>query len=135
VKYIFDACALIALFDGEEGYDTISDLILSPRVGPSIHSVNMIEVFYHFARQNTDDALANSVLNDLLSVGIEIFDETYPKIWKEAAHLKTRYRPLSLADAIGVAYAKTIRGIFVTADHAELDPLARDGVCKFFFFR
>jgi hypothetical protein len=65
-------------------------------------------------------------------VGIEIFDEIDPKLWKKAAMLKTRYRPLSLADAIGVAYTKTIHGIFVTSDHAELEPLDRDGVCNFF---
>lgn len=134
MKYVLDASALIALFDGEKGYDIISDLILSPRVKLSIHSVNMIEVFYHFARK-TNEANANQTLKDILSVGIEIFDEMSPKLWKEAARLKTRYRALSLADAIGVAYAITIRGVFVTADHTELDPLARDGVCKFFFFR
>ncbi len=94
----------------------------------------MIEVFYHFARK-ADEVTADTVLKDILSVGIEIFDEINPKLWKEAARLKTRYRPLSLADAIGVAYAKSIRGIFVTADHAELDSLDRAGVCKFFFFR
>ncbi len=94
----------------------------------------MIEVFYHFARQH-GDSMANRVLTDILSVGIEIFDEIDPKLWKEAAYLKTRYRPLSLADAIGVAYAKSIRGTFVTSDHAELEPLDRDKVCHFFFFR
>ncbi len=134
MRYIYDACSLIALFDGEYGYDTVSDLIVSPRVQSSIHSVNMIEVFYHFARQ-TCDAMANKVLNDILSVGIEIIDYIDPKIWKEAAQLKTRYRPLSLADAIGVAYAKSIRGTFATSDHAELEPLDKDGVCRFFFFR
>ncbi len=134
MKFILDACSLIALFEGEKGYDTVSDLIWSPRVTISVHSVNMIEVFYHFARK-ADEVTADTVLKDILSVGIEIFDEINPKLWKEAARLKTRYRPLSLADAIGVAYAKSIRGIFVTADHAELDSLDRAGVCKFFFFR
>jgi PIN domain nuclease of toxin-antitoxin system len=134
VKYVFDACALISLFGGEEGAQVVGDVLLMPSTIPSIHSVNMIEVFYHFARRS-DTVVANRILRDILFGGMDIFDDIDPKIWKEAAHLKTRYRPLSLADAIGVAYTKSIRGTFVTSNHAEFEPPDRDGVCHFFFFR
>ncbi len=134
MKYVPDACALIAFFDAEDGGPTVSDLILTPTARLSIHSINMCEVFYHFLRTSGPHA-ANVILQDVLSFGIAIPDETPPQLWKAAADLKARYKRLSLADAIGVAYAAAIDGTFVTADHKELEPLARDGVCKFFFFR
>jgi PIN domain nuclease of toxin-antitoxin system len=134
MKYPLDACALIAFFDAEEGGLTISDLIVTPTAQLKIHSVNMCEVFYHFLRKY-DLGASNKVLSDVLSFGIEIFDEIGPNLWKDAAALKAQYKRLSLADAIGVAYARSIDGIFVTADHSELEPLDKDGVCDFFFFR
>lgn len=134
MNYVLDACSTIAFFDAEEGGLTISDLLLTPTAQVKMHSINMCESFYHFLRKSGPRA-ANKVVYDLLSFGVEIFDEVDPKLWKEAAHLKAQYKRLSLADAIGVAYTKTIHGIFVTSDHAELEPLDRDGVCTFFFFR
>ncbi|HET6400888.1 MAG TPA: PIN domain-containing protein [Candidatus Kapabacteria bacterium] len=134
MNYVLDANSSIAFFDGEGGGIAISDLLLTPRAILSLHAINACEVYYHFERKNGVE-VANRVLTDILSYGIEIVDEIDPKTWKEAAHLKARYKRLFLADAIGVAYAKKIRGVFVTSDHSELQPLASDNVCKFFFFR
>jgi PIN domain nuclease of toxin-antitoxin system len=134
MKYVLDACSLIAFFDNEEGCLTVSDLLLTPRAAISMTAINMCEVLYHVER-TANRAVANQALKHTLSLGIEIIDELDPKVWREAAHLKAVYRRLSLADAIGVAYAKKIRGYFVTSDHAELEPLATDKVASFFFFR
>lgn len=134
MKFVLDASALIAFFDAEDGGLEIADLLLARNTRISIHSVNLCEAFYHFLRKD-DESAANTVLRDVLSFGIEIRDEVDPKLWKFAAHLKSKYKPLSLGDSFGVAFAKMSNGIFVSSDHRELDPLDRDGVCKFFFFR
>ena len=134
MNYVLDANSLIAYFDGEEGGIFISDLLVTPRASISMHVVNSCEVYYHFERKN-GESLANQVLTDILSYGIEIVEEADPIIWKVAAHLKANYKRLSLADAFGVAYAKKIHGIFVASDNRELKPLERDRVCNFLFFR
>ena len=128
-----DACTLIALFANEEGAEIVSDLLTS-RSEVSITAINACEVFYEIERKLGVEN-ANIALRRILWFGIEIIDEIGPTIWKEAAHLKAKYRRLSLADAIGVAYSKKNRSLFVTSDHKELEPLAKDHVCKFLFFR
>jgi PIN domain nuclease of toxin-antitoxin system len=45
------------------------------------------------------------------------------------------YHRLSLADAVGVATAIERGGVFVTADHHELETLANKEILKFFWFR
>ena len=134
VRYVLDASAAIAFFEAEEGYLIIQDLLWNRKLDISIHSLNMCEVFYHFLRKR-DTKAANRILNDMLTLGIDIHDEIDPKLWKKAAGLKTSYRPLSLADAVGVAHATITRSVFVTGDNKELTPLAKDGVCRFLFFR
>src|SRR5438876_12451399 len=115
MNYVLDANSLIALLDGEEGWDAVSNLVVSPRSFLSLHAINACEVYYHFERNN-GVTVANRVLRDVLWAGIEIVDETDPQIWKEAAHLKAKYKRLSLADAFGVAFAKKIHAVFVTSD-------------------
>ena len=110
------------------------DLLFNPDHQIMMHSLNLCETFYHFWRQ-VGHARANIVLQDLVALGVESFDELDPSIWKKTAQLKTKYRPLALGDAVGVALSSSINGIFVTSDRKELTQLAEDGICKFLFIR
>ncbi len=134
MKCVLDACAAIALLRGEKGNAEILDLLEHPRTTPSIHALNLCEVYYDFLLAADPDT-ANQAIRTILAMGIYIHEGTRPTIWKFAGMLKAHYRRLSFADAIGVAYARSIGGIFVTSDQSELKPLANDKVCEFFFFR
>jgi predicted nucleic acid-binding protein len=134
MRLVLDSSSGIALFRSEEGAAVVNELIRDRRSDCSITCLNACELYYDCERRSTRKS-ADRVLEVLLSLGIEIIDELEPKVWKLAAHLKAKYCRLSLADAIGVAYARNIGGIFVTSDHKELDPLAKDNVCRFLFFR
>jgi len=55
-------------------------------------------------------------------------------IFHETTRLKATYK-CSLADAIGIATAIDFSGVFVTADHHELDSIASKETIGFFWFR
>ncbi|HZK76949.1 MAG TPA: PIN domain-containing protein [Candidatus Kapabacteria bacterium] len=134
MRHILDACVIIAYFGGEEGGEAIRDILLDRSLRISLHGLNACEVYYHFIR-SVGVAEAERVIKSLIVLGTEIIDEVDSKLWKFAGVLKARYKKLSLADAIGVAYAVRTGATFITSDHAELRPLAKDKVCNFFFFR
>jgi predicted nucleic acid-binding protein len=49
MNYVLDACAVIALLDGEEGAEIVKDLFEKAEAGKItvyIHSVNLLEVYY-----------------------------------------------------------------------------------------
>jgi predicted nucleic acid-binding protein len=64
--------------------------------------------------------LVTEILESILAYPIIITDIISRPILYEAARLKTTYS-LSLLDAIGLATAISIDGVFVTSDHHELD--------------
>ena len=54
---------------------------------------------------------------------------------EEIKHENENDRRLSLADAVGVATAIERNGVFVTADHHELEAIAHQETLNFFWFR
>lgn len=133
MKFVFDASAAIAILKGEEGSNVILKLLSNSRSQFRIHAINLCEVYYGFL-QSSGKEYANRALAILLTAGISVAEIMDPIVWKTSGKLKTEYR-LSLADAFDVAYAIRNDATFVTADHRQLDQLANDNVCKFFFFR
>jgi predicted nucleic acid-binding protein len=55
-------------------------------------------------------------------------------VFQQSARLKASYK-CSLADAIGLATALDLSGVFVTADHHELEVIASKETLNFFWFR
>lgn len=60
-----------------------------------MHSLNVCEVYYHFIRVVGEPA-ANATIRSMVFLGIELFDELDPKLWKVAGRLKAHYKRLSL---------------------------------------
>ena len=115
--YLFDACALIALLNGENEADKVSDLVTKAFKGTDsvlISSVQALEVYYDriyiMGREYAD-----IFLNNLFSSPIVILSEITSDVIREAGRFKTSYS-MSLADSIMCAIAKNLNAILVTKD-------------------
>jgi predicted nucleic acid-binding protein len=135
VIYVLDACALIALLNEEEGKDKVKN-ILKRTIDEKetlvyISAVNLIEVYYCYIRElGKDDAL--EILKKIYAAPIVVV-ETIPKaVYLEASRLKGTYS-ISLADAIGLATAINLKGVFVTGDGELTEPETKEHAPIFWF--
>jgi PIN domain nuclease of toxin-antitoxin system len=138
VKYVLDACALLAFLNKEEGWEKVRELLIEAAdAGDTqvcMNSVNLLEVYYD--RLRLDDAFKrDEFLMCAFESPIQIID-TFPRpLLDEAARIKAFYRRISLADAIGLATASCTGGVFVTADHHELDAVNMREAVRFLWIR
>lgn len=137
VIYVLDACALIAFLDKEEGWDKVRDLLtqaaLSTKTKVFMSAVNFIEVYYDRLRLPDSGKAGKFLQFAFASPVIVINDISWTEI-DEASRLKSLY-PMSLADAIGVALAKSRGAFFVSSDHGELDAVDEREDVPFFWLR
>jgi len=135
-KYIFDACALIAVLNKEDGAEVVRDLIDKANdnsVSISMNIVNLLEVYYGIRRELGQD-LADKVLSSVKSNSIEIIETITEDIFIEAGRLKSTYR-ISLADSLALAEASLSGAILITSDHHEFDVIEAAENIKFNWFR
>ena len=117
-----DACALIALFESEEGADIVEQLLndSARRVAEiRMHKINLLEIYYGDYRAHGKEA-AQAMIKLVQSMPIAIIPELTDRVFKEAGRLKATYK-ISLADAIVLAEAAVSDSAVITADHHELD--------------
>ncbi len=57
-----DASALIAFLQGEAGADVVEDVLLDASKLKAVHAINLCETYYHFLRQNDQEAAETAVL-------------------------------------------------------------------------
>jgi predicted nucleic acid-binding protein len=138
VKYVLDACALLAFLNKEDGWEKVSALLneaaCAGNTRIAMNCINLIEVYYD--RLRLDDA---HKLSEFLMAAFEspiqiIYTIPRPML-DEAARIKAVFRRISLADAVGLATAFCMDGIFVTADHHELDAVEQAGDVRFLWIR
>jgi PIN domain nuclease of toxin-antitoxin system len=137
VKYILDACALLAFLNKEDGWEKVMGLLTEAIAGNaqvSMHSINLIEVYYDRLRLGDARKLDAFILAAFESP-IQIVDTITRPLLDEAARIKAVFRRISLADAVGLATAHCMDGIFVTADHHELDAVEQSGSVRFLWIR
>jgi predicted nucleic acid-binding protein len=122
MKYVLDACALIALFNGEEGADVVARLLEEAGradTGLFMSIIQLLEVYYDRIYVVGAEA-AKERAEAIVAGPVSIVDPiTYPVMY-EAGRLKTKY-PISLADAIACATAGSLQATLVTSDHKELE--------------
>jgi predicted nucleic acid-binding protein len=133
VHYVLDACAMIAFLRRESGAEMVEQLLRAPRNVCMAHAINLCEVHYQFIRSD-GEATADGAIATLLDLGLMTIEMLDDSLWRDASHLKAANR-LSLADAVGLALARSLNATFVTSDHHELDALADAGVCRIRFIR
>jgi len=132
ITYIFDACALIAFLNDEEGSDSIERILLQEN-HRFISIINVYEVCYDAAkRAGVDEGI--KIFEEIKSMPIEIVYEISKRIIEKALHFKTKYR-ISLADSIALGLTKVKDAVLVTCDHHELDCIDDSKEIEFYWFR
>lgn len=121
---ILDASSLIALFKKEKGWEKIEQLFTAaPKNKESVfmHAINFME-FNYKCKKIFGSKKTGAIIADLETPFFGITNYFAMDLNLYAANLKANYH-LSLADAIGLANTKIMKGIFWTADQA-LKPIA-----------
>ena len=134
--FVFDACAIIAFLNDENGADEVENVLIRVKQGGCkvfINKINVLEIYYGVYREDGKDK-AEEMLAKIVSLPLIIIDKLEDNVFKEAGRLKATYR-ISLADSIAIAEAKT-RGIkILTADHHEFDPIDKKKEALFYWIR
>lgn len=132
--YVFDACAVIALLEGEPGAEKAARLLQDPANRCLIHAVNICEIYYDMIRRS-GEARASSLEKVLEGSGFELRDTLPSALWRLAGKLKAELRRVSLADCFAMALTLQEKGRLVTTDHHEFDPIAAADICPIYFIR
>lgn len=133
MKIVLDSSAVLAYLWQEPGGELVRAAILDPANVCLLHAINACEVFYQTARAGGEE-LAEKVLDALAAAGIDTREDLDAALWQDAGRIKARGR-IALADCLAVALARREGAELVTADRAELEPVADAGLCKVRFIR
>lgn len=134
MKYVLDACALIAFLRKESGGELVRDIILSPKHSIHIHALNLCEVYYDFAR-GQGESVADEMIQVVSEIGIIIDNDLDRDLWVSAGRLKARIKRISLADTLAVEHTNAFNATLLTSDHKEFDRLDNEKYCKIQFIR
>ena len=135
-NYILDACALIAYFKKEPGFETMLqyfDRAGDKEISLFMHKLNLLEVYYGFYRDD-GKVTAEAVLEDSLSLPITYIGELGEPLFKEAGRLKAT-QDISFADSIALALASVRGEPLLTADHHEFDKIEHKEAITFLWIR
>jgi len=135
-NYVMDACALIAYFKKEAGFEAVVqffDQASDGEISIAMHKVNLLEVYYGFYRDDGKES-AKSVLDDSLSLPITFTDDLGSPIFKEAGRLKATY-DISFADSFALALASNKGEALITADHHDFDVIEQKETIRFSWIR
>ena len=130
--YVFDACALIAFFNDEEGADKVENLI-SGSGRFLISMVNVYEVYYDAMKVGGVNS-AEAIFNDIENLPLLAVTSLDKKTIELAANYKVNFG-VSLADSIALGLTEKSDAILVTADHHEFDSIAEKKLLPFFWIR
>ncbi|MDR1133725.1 MAG: PIN domain-containing protein [Synergistaceae bacterium] len=136
VRYILDACAIIALLKDEAGSEEVSTIFNDAFKGEtliSMNKINLLEVYYDVYRSAGKET-ADNVLFELSKRPITVVPEISDSVFAEAGRLKATYK-ISLADSIALAEASVSGGSLVTADHHEFDSIEKHESIRFHWIR
>jgi len=134
--YLLDASALIAYLNDEVGADVVDDLLTQSydeKASISMSIVNLLEIYYGVFRDIGQNK-AEEVLNEILSLPIEVISELSFDALREAGRLKANYK-MSLADSVALGVASVSRFSIATADHHEMDVVEQNEPIKFLWIR
>ena len=117
MDHVLDACALIALFNEEEGADAVAELLMQAGSGASrlfMSGIQVMEVCYDRIYVKGVE-YADTVLESIYAAPIIVLNDVSRDIIKDAGRFKTSYS-MSLADAFAAATAKRLDIALVTKD-------------------
>jgi predicted nucleic acid-binding protein len=117
MDYVFDACAVIAFLNDENGADTVAGLINQAGIGADcifMNGIQVLEVYYDRIYIKGRE-YAETVLESLYASPIIILHEISREMIQEAGRFKTSYS-MSLGDTFAVATARKFSAVLVTGD-------------------
>jgi predicted nucleic acid-binding protein len=123
MDYVFDACAVIALLNDENGADTVAGLINQAEIGADrilMTGVQVLEVYYDRIYIKGRE-YAETVLESLYASPIIILHEISREMIQEAGRFKTSYS-MSLGDTLAAATARKFTATLVTRDKEMKTP-------------
>lgn len=121
MRYVLDACALLAFVRNEEGALIVREALESENNVCLVHAVNLCEVYYDCLRCYGNDA-TEKLLADFIESGLLLRDDMDVEFWKAAGKLKARGR-ISLADCYAITLAVREDAVLLTSDRHEFEPL------------
>jgi PIN domain nuclease of toxin-antitoxin system len=121
MRYVLDACALLAIIRKEDGALAVREALESENNVCLVHAVNLCEVYYDCLRCYGND-LTEKLLADFIETGLIIRDDMDVDFWKAAGKLKARGR-ISLADCYAIALSLREDAVLMTSDRHEFEPL------------
>ncbi|GHU10661.1 hypothetical protein FACS1894151_10180 [Spirochaetia bacterium] len=128
MNYMLDACALIALLNGEaDKMAVVKDLLTQARQGKVqiyMSIVNFTEVYYDRLKLERPD-LTNAFLEYIPRLPITILETVSWDISLEAGRIKVSHK-MSLADSFLLATAHLYSATVVTSDYGELETVAQN---------
>lgn len=124
---------MIAYLRNEDGGALVEEYLASDEICLA-HVVNLCEVYYDFARADSEER-AESAVYDLENQGMLVRDDTDRSFWHEVGRLKATPIRISLADCFAIALSNRVDGRLLTSDHHELDTVAEQGICEVEFIR
>lgn len=133
MKYVLDACALIAYFRNEEGGATLRKLLKEPHNRFFIHAVNVGEVYYDAVRYSGEENAAD-VFEDIARLPIQVIWVLDVPFLKIVGKYKTSYK-ISDADAFVLSLAEKEDAQVISTDHHEFDVIEATGVLSFYWLR
>lgn len=134
--YVFDACALIAFLNNEDGAENAYMLLEKAGAGQIaliMSAVNLCEVFYDCLRGKGME-MALQLLQDIRLLPLNIFREIGDDLITEASRFKIEWK-VSLADAFALGLAHLTDGKLVSTDHHEFDTIAESKLVQFYWLR
>lgn len=121
MKYVLDACALIALIRNEDGASIVHQALAADENICFVHALNLCEVYYDCLRCY-GAVQADNLVDRLAEAGLSICSDMDVMLWKHAGHLKARGR-ISLADCFAIALTERENAVLLTSDRHEFEPL------------
>jgi predicted nucleic acid-binding protein len=133
MRYVLDACAMLARLNKEPEADTVDGLINQCATGEIelfMSAVQVVEVYYNWMHVRGHEA-ADDFLEKTYASHLQIIDTLPKPVVRMAGRLKVSYS-ISLADAFACATAMSLGAALVTKDH-EIETVEQNETLSVFW--
>ena len=134
MNIILDACAVIAFFRNETGADLVREPITNQNNNKMIHVINLGEVYYNFYRY-IGESETEKLIQELRNINIKTRFDLRGNFWRQVSKYKAVIKRISLADCFALTLANQEKGILVTSDRKEFEPIVPLNICQIDFIR
>lgn len=134
MNIILDACAIIAFFRDEIGAENVENLLFDSDNYCMIHLINLCEIYYEFYRSGGENE-AEKIIKELDYMNVKIRFDLTANFWRQVSKYKATIKRISLADCFALTLANQEKGILVTSDRKEFEPIIPLNICPIQFIR